>query len=94
MTKYGVVDIDDHGWGTFTCFANEVQVWIKLPEGAAAFPGESVSNFNLCFNDLKRFSSQIPNKGVGGKFASLRFRSKPSQIEHWKYEGDRNPPLE
>jgi len=47
MTKYGVVDIDDHGWGTFTCFANEVQVWIKLPEGAVAFPGESVSNFQL-----------------------------------------------
>jgi len=34
MTKYGVVDIDAQGWGTFTCFANEVQVWIKLPEVA------------------------------------------------------------
>jgi alpha-amylase len=34
MTGDGVVDIDAQGWGTFTCFANEVQVWIKLPEDA------------------------------------------------------------
>jgi hypothetical protein len=43
MTRDGVVDIDAQGWGIFTCFANEVQVWIKLPEGAVAFPGEFVS---------------------------------------------------
>ncbi|KAF8910672.1 glycoside hydrolase family 13 protein [Gymnopilus junonius] len=32
MTQHGRVEIDDAGWGTFTCFANNVQVWIKLEE--------------------------------------------------------------
>ncbi len=26
------MDIDEHGWGTFTCFANDVQVWVKVHE--------------------------------------------------------------
>jgi hypothetical protein len=53
MTRHGVVDIDAQGWGTFTCFANEVQIWVKLPEGAITSPGESVSNFKLiCCADL------------------------------------------
>lgn len=47
MTCDGVVEIDEQGWGTFTCFANEVQVWIKLSEGAVASSGETVSDFNL-----------------------------------------------
>lgn len=32
LTKDGVVDIDEQGWGTFTCFANDVQVWVKVNE--------------------------------------------------------------
>ena len=34
LTKDGVVDIDEQGWGTFTCFANDVQVWVKVNETA------------------------------------------------------------
>ena len=33
MTKHGVVEIDAEGWGTFTCFSNEVQVWVKAAGG-------------------------------------------------------------
>jgi hypothetical protein len=33
MTKHGVVEIDAEGWGIFTCFANEVQVWVKAARG-------------------------------------------------------------
>lgn len=29
MTRHGVVEIDAEGWGTFTCFSNDVQVWVK-----------------------------------------------------------------
>lgn len=34
MTQHGRVEIDAEGWGTFSCFANCVQVWVKL-EGEA-----------------------------------------------------------
>jgi len=30
MQKHGRVDIDADGWGSFSCFANNVQVWVKL----------------------------------------------------------------
>ncbi len=33
MTKHGVVEVDAEGWGTFTCFSNEVQVWVKAAGG-------------------------------------------------------------
>ncbi|TFK75239.1 glycoside hydrolase family 13 protein [Pluteus cervinus] len=29
MTQHGQVEIDEEGWGTFTCFANHVQVWVR-----------------------------------------------------------------
>ncbi|XP_006459524.1 hypothetical protein AGABI2DRAFT_184188 [Agaricus bisporus var. bisporus H97] len=29
MTQHGEVEIDGDGWGTFTCFANCVQVWVQ-----------------------------------------------------------------
>ncbi|KAF8968147.1 glycoside hydrolase family 13 protein [Flammula alnicola] len=32
MTQHGRVEIDPAGWGTFSCFANNVQVWTKLEE--------------------------------------------------------------
>jgi len=32
MTQHGRVEIDAAGWGTFSCFANTVQVWTKLEE--------------------------------------------------------------
>ncbi|KAF8183952.1 glycoside hydrolase family 13 protein [Pholiota molesta] len=32
MTQHGRVQIDASGWGTFSCFANNVQVWTKLEE--------------------------------------------------------------
>ena len=32
MTQHGRVEIDAAGWGTFSCFANNVQVWTKLEE--------------------------------------------------------------
>ncbi|KAF9533777.1 glycoside hydrolase family 13 protein [Crepidotus variabilis] len=32
MTGHGVVEIDAQGWGMFTCFASNVQVWVKTEE--------------------------------------------------------------
>ncbi|KAH9481377.1 Alpha-amylase [Psilocybe cubensis] len=32
MTQHGRVEIDAQGWGTFSCFANNVQVWSPLEE--------------------------------------------------------------
>ncbi|TFK40368.1 glycoside hydrolase family 13 protein [Crucibulum laeve] len=32
MTQHGIVDIDKDGWGTFSCFANYVQVWVPVKE--------------------------------------------------------------
>ncbi|KJA26308.1 glycoside hydrolase family 13 protein [Hypholoma sublateritium FD-334 SS-4] len=32
MTKHGRVEIDAAGWGTFSCFANNVQVWTPLEQ--------------------------------------------------------------
>ncbi|KAL9714039.1 hypothetical protein Ac2012v2_002346 [Leucoagaricus gongylophorus] len=29
MTQHGEVKVDHKGWGTFTCFANHVQVWVR-----------------------------------------------------------------
>ena len=29
MTQHGEVEVDHRGWGTFTCFANHVQVWVR-----------------------------------------------------------------
>lgn len=29
MTQHGEVEIDADGWGSFSCFANHVQVWVK-----------------------------------------------------------------
>ena len=66
MTCDGVVEIDEQGWGTFTCFANEVQVWIMLPEGAAASSGETVRDFNLFSSlvaDLNGIVSQTMHEG-------------------------------
>jgi len=34
MTQHGRVEIDAEGWGTFSCFANYVQVWVKLEQEA------------------------------------------------------------
>ncbi|PPQ98753.1 GH-13 [Panaeolus cyanescens] len=35
MTGHGRVQIDNQGWGTFSCFANNVQVWVKSVDVAA-----------------------------------------------------------
>jgi len=65
MTRYGIVDIDAQGWGTFTCFANEVQIWVKILEGGSpSFDAESVSDscsFPIVTNKVNS-SSQIPNE--------------------------------
>lgn len=29
MTQHGQVEIDRQGWGTFTCLANHVQIWVR-----------------------------------------------------------------
>ncbi|KDR76242.1 hypothetical protein GALMADRAFT_247535 [Galerina marginata CBS 339.88] len=36
MTQHGRVEIDAAGWGAFSCFANNVQVWSKLEEDESA----------------------------------------------------------
>jgi len=41
MTKHGIVGIDAQGWGTFSCFANNVQVWVELEEDAVSRNGLS-----------------------------------------------------
>ncbi|KAF8149917.1 glycoside hydrolase family 13 protein [Crassisporium funariophilum] len=33
MTQHGRVEIDAEGWGLFSCFANNVQVWSNLKDG-------------------------------------------------------------
>ena len=29
MTQHEQVEIDNQGWGTFTCLANHVQIWVR-----------------------------------------------------------------
>ncbi|KAL0955092.1 hypothetical protein HGRIS_004009 [Hohenbuehelia grisea] len=34
MTQHGQVEVDEAGWGVFTCFADCVQIWVKETAGA------------------------------------------------------------